>query len=54
MSQNPNHVKELEDAFIKVTFEDDADPAPTPASDDPLHDNWIDQGMSSTKRTTCA
>ena len=36
--------KELEEAFIKVTFEEDATPNAESAAADPLYDPWVDQG----------
>ena len=47
----PMSPKELEDAFIKVTFEDDTLLHHGTAATDPLYDPWIDQGAySSTLR----
>lgn len=43
----PMSPKELEDAFIKVTFEEDTPMQHGVAATDPLYDPWIDQGGSS-------
>lgn len=47
MSQNPviDRTKELEDAFVKVTFEDESSAANAVQSDDPFHDPWVEQGI---------
>ncbi|KAI0723095.1 P-loop containing nucleoside triphosphate hydrolase protein [Earliella scabrosa] len=38
--------KELEEAFIKVTFEEDATPNAESAAADPLYDPWVDQASA--------
>ena len=40
----PLSPKGLEEAFIKVTFEEDATPNAESAAADPLYDPWVDQG----------
>lgn len=40
----PISLKELEDAFIKVTFEEDTTVQHGTHATDPLYDPWIDQG----------
>ena len=43
-SSSPLSPKELEEAFIKVTFEEDTPVQPAAGSADPFYDSWVEQG----------
>ena len=44
----PLSPKDLEEAFIKVTFEEDV-AQHAAAAGDPMYDPWVDQGGSQTR-----
>ena len=46
-AKRTTNMKDLEDAFIKVTFEEDnvgTGPQADLNADDPFYDSWVDQG----------
>lgn len=46
MASLADHLDELEDAFVKVTFEEDGRPASPQGSHDRFYNPWIDHGRS--------